>query len=135
MISARKAKHLDATTMFTFSHANTPLGQSESAYYLSYFINGFCTGACASYPVWCEHLSDMFLHFKRSARRGIRAVMRNFAETEAPGVDLGGGCRGCAPPRSVNSRRKKRRDLPDQREVFFSSFISLLFLTLIQVAR
>ena len=38
MISARKAKQLDATTMFTYSHANTPLGQSERAYYLSYFI-------------------------------------------------------------------------------------------------
>ena len=24
--------------MFTYSHANTPLGQSEHAYYLSYFI-------------------------------------------------------------------------------------------------
>ena len=39
MISARKAKRLDATTMFTYSHANTPLGQSERSYYLSYFIN------------------------------------------------------------------------------------------------
>ena len=38
VISARKAKQLDATTMFTYSHANTPLGQSERAYYLSYFI-------------------------------------------------------------------------------------------------
>ena len=38
-ISARKAKHLSATTMFTYSHANTPLAQSERAYYLSYFIN------------------------------------------------------------------------------------------------
>ena len=38
VISARKAKHLDATTMFTYSHANTPLGQSERLYYLSYFI-------------------------------------------------------------------------------------------------
>ena len=38
VISGRKAKHLDATTMFTYSHANTPLGQSERAYYLSYFI-------------------------------------------------------------------------------------------------
>ena len=38
VISARKAKQLDATTMFTYSHANTPLGQSEHAYYLSYFI-------------------------------------------------------------------------------------------------
>ena len=39
MISARKAKHLNATTVFTYSHANTPLSQSERAYYLSYFIN------------------------------------------------------------------------------------------------
>ena len=38
VISARKAKQLDATTMFTYSHANTPLGQSERAYCLSYFI-------------------------------------------------------------------------------------------------
>ena len=38
MISARKTKQLDATTMFTYSHANTALGQSERAYYLSYFI-------------------------------------------------------------------------------------------------
>ena len=38
VISARKAKQLDATTMFTYSHANTPLGQTERAYYLSYFI-------------------------------------------------------------------------------------------------
>ena len=26
------------TTMFTYSHENTPLGQSERAYYLSYLI-------------------------------------------------------------------------------------------------
>ena len=38
MISPRKAKHPDVTTMFTYSHANTTLGQSEPAYYLSYFI-------------------------------------------------------------------------------------------------
>ena len=38
MISARKAKHFDATIMFTYFHANTPLGQSERAYYLSYYI-------------------------------------------------------------------------------------------------
>ena len=29
----------DVTTMVTYSHATTPLGQSERAYYLSYFIN------------------------------------------------------------------------------------------------
>ena len=38
VISARKAKHLDVTTMFTYSYANTTLSQSERAYYLSYFI-------------------------------------------------------------------------------------------------
>ena len=38
VISARKAKNLDVTTMFTYSHANTPLTQSERTYYLSYFI-------------------------------------------------------------------------------------------------
>ena len=38
MISMRKEKHLDATTMFTYSHANMPLGQSECEYYHSYFI-------------------------------------------------------------------------------------------------
>ena len=43
MISARKAKHLDATTMFIYSDANTPLVQSERAYYLSYFINSSCS--------------------------------------------------------------------------------------------
>ena len=29
---------LGHTTLFTYSHANTPLGQSESTHYLSYFI-------------------------------------------------------------------------------------------------
>ena len=37
VISARKGKHLDVTTMFTYSYANAPLGQSERAYYPSYF--------------------------------------------------------------------------------------------------
>ena len=41
VISARKAKHLYVTTMFTYSHANTPFDQSERAYYLSYFIMKF----------------------------------------------------------------------------------------------
>ena len=38
-ISMRKSIHLDATTMFTYCHANTPLGQSQWAYYLGYFKN------------------------------------------------------------------------------------------------
>ena len=32
------------TTVFTYSHANTLLGQSERAYYLSYFINNNTLG-------------------------------------------------------------------------------------------
>ena len=43
--NARKAKHLDATTMCTYSHASITLAQSERAYYLSYFINGY-VGLC-----------------------------------------------------------------------------------------
>ena len=36
---ARKRQDiLKSQPMFTYSHANTPLGQSERAYYLSYFI-------------------------------------------------------------------------------------------------
>ena len=38
VMSARKTKHLDVTIMFTYSHANTPHGQSERVYYLTYFI-------------------------------------------------------------------------------------------------
>ena len=38
VVSAQKVIHLDVTTMFTYSHVITPLGQSERAYYLSYFI-------------------------------------------------------------------------------------------------
>ena len=38
-LRARFASLLDVKTMFTYSHANTPLGQSERACYLSYFIN------------------------------------------------------------------------------------------------
>ena len=37
---AGETRKRDVTTMFTYSHANTPLGQSERAYYLSYFIKG-----------------------------------------------------------------------------------------------
>ena len=39
MIGDVACTSLRYTTMFTYSHANTPLGQSERVYYLSYFIN------------------------------------------------------------------------------------------------
>ena len=34
MVSEQKAKHFDATTMFAYSHANTPLGQSDLSYFM-----------------------------------------------------------------------------------------------------
>ena len=52
VISAQK--DLDVTTMFTYSHANTPLGQSERAYYLSYFINN----NTAEQDISCPELHD-----------------------------------------------------------------------------
>ena len=44
------------TTMFTYSHANTPLGQSECAYYLTYFIIPVCQIELARLPC-SPHLS------------------------------------------------------------------------------
>ena len=57
VVSARKAKHLDVTTTFTYSLANTPLGQSERAYYLNYFIKRLisvwvCVCACVFVGGW-----------------------------------------------------------------------------------
>ena len=40
--------------MFTFSDANTPLGQSERAYYLSYFINVYGGVAVSVLADWFE---------------------------------------------------------------------------------
>ena len=53
IITARKAKHLDATTIFTYSHANITLAQIERAYYLSYFINGYVGLCMAMYGYVC----------------------------------------------------------------------------------
>ena len=38
-----KHRKRDVTTVFTYSHLNMPLGQSERAYYLSYFIKSCCS--------------------------------------------------------------------------------------------
>lgn len=46
VISGCTAKHDDATIVITYPHANTLLGQSESAYYVSYFINSNLTKKC-----------------------------------------------------------------------------------------
>ena len=65
MISAPKAKQLDATTMFTYSHANTPLGQSECAYSLSYFINCRVAhqGAVVTFALFFEGLEGLHYEF------------------------------------------------------------------------
>ena len=61
MISPWKAKHLtDITTMFTYSHANTPLGQSEHPYYLSFFIK-FIT------PSWLKQRKQSILNNEPTA--------------------------------------------------------------------
>ena len=59
MITARKAKHLDATTMFTYSHANITLAQSERAYYHSYFINAY-VGLCKAMYGYVELCRAMY---------------------------------------------------------------------------
>ena len=41
----------DVTTMVTYSHATTSLGQSERAYYLSYFIT--CFNKCCFAKIVC----------------------------------------------------------------------------------
>ena len=53
MITTRKAKHLEAATMITYSYANTPLAQSERVHYLTSFINGYVGLCVAMYgDVW-----------------------------------------------------------------------------------
>ena len=76
MISARKAKQIDVTTMFTYSHANTPLGQSEHAYYLSYFIKPGAKLVSTIFCVLVQGFSTVhnssFLHLLYSLGQGRR---------------------------------------------------------------
>ena len=58
LISVPKAKHLDVITMFTYSHANMPLSQSEHAYNFSYFINSGEKGI--GRPVWLLWASKLW---------------------------------------------------------------------------
>ena len=65
--------------MFTHSHANMPLGQSERTYYLSYFINiyttfiGWCEGEECSIPLEVEQ--------KQSKGIGQRSVVTTLSFT------------------------------------------------------
>ena len=70
VVSARKAKHLDVTTMFSYSHANTPLGQSERVYYLSYFIKRLigvyvCVCVCVCVCRWERLISGSLIKVYR----------------------------------------------------------------------
>ena len=56
---AGETRKRDVTTMFTYSHANTPLGQSERAYYLSYFISIINPENCGL--ILCDIVIIMFL--------------------------------------------------------------------------
>ena len=65
-MSARKAKHLDVTTMFTYSHANTPHGQSERVYYLTYFIK---TTQLEEEAKKIPFASEYFLYSKKQTKK------------------------------------------------------------------
>ena len=62
----RLARPLHHTSVFTYSHANTPLGQSERAYYLSYFIKGDITTQApqSNRQSW---LFKMFIYYNLTA--------------------------------------------------------------------
>ena len=88
MVSARKAKHLDATTMFTYSHANTPHSQSERAYYLSYFIkpNSLYRAAClqTTNGFFCSvnHLSGGGVNANHKATHSPSLARKNKIEND-----------------------------------------------------
>ena len=54
--------NLHHTSVFTYSHANTPLGQSERAYYLSYFIKTINFVMCV-YEKSPERNAQSFIDF------------------------------------------------------------------------
>ena len=61
-LAREKKKHFDVTTMFTYSQANTPLGQSERAYCLSYFI---------------KYLSKIYFHLRWLHKSGPRIFLNH----------------------------------------------------------
>ena len=64
----------DVTTMVTYSHATTPLGQSERAYYLSYFINTKCI---------YDHLHITKLTYKKyTLNKRLKKRLKNEPEIE-----------------------------------------------------
>ena len=74
--------------MFTYSHANTPLSQSERAYYLSYFI------ITKSFQVdWLENGLDKCLFFCLNFRAldtsNESQTLKRGLEGEHPKISLG----------------------------------------------
>ena len=61
----------DVTTMVIYSHASTPFGQSERAYYLSYFI--ICNNTLY-FPVGYKSLSEVSRSHNRGRRPQARAI-------------------------------------------------------------
>ena len=71
------------TTMFTYSHASTPLGQSERAYYLSYFINDNTQGSWIRAAAWNE--CSCFENFPLSL---LRPMWSNLSLIRNENLDL-----------------------------------------------
>ena len=53
----------DVTTMVTYSHASTPLGQSERLYYLSYFVKN--VGEKPAHPLRIGRILSLFARLVR----------------------------------------------------------------------
>ena len=68
------------TTMVTYSQASTPLGQSERAYYLSYFINQYSnmtprlSGQTSIYGV-VSFVSKSLMGIEGQKKREIFAIL------------------------------------------------------------
>ena len=67
--------NLHHASVFTYSHANTPLGQSERAYYLSYFINIYIYIYIYIYPftktlVFQKYISYIFINTEERLKQG-----------------------------------------------------------------
>ena len=91
MISVQKAKHLDVTTMFTYSYANTPLDQSEHTNYINKDLK-------INHPniKVTQHINGRYHTLLRCVWISSDVKLKT-AIVSGAGSWLGGGCRECAP--------------------------------------
>ena len=64
--------------MFTYSHANTPLGQSERAYYLSYFIKEISSGFAQVILVCLERFRKSVSQWSTTILAQIKAQLKAY---------------------------------------------------------